>query len=261
MTKEGIEEKESAIAIDFRDLLMAYVRKWWAIIISALLVATMTFSYTFFFVTPTYRAGISIYVNNSTENSTGLSSSDLSASIHLVKSYMSIVRSHTVMDKVAEKLKNELADKVDREYTARELLSLVTTEQMTGTELFNVFVTHTDPEVAAVIADAIADVVPAAIESIITGSSAKIVDYAQIPRTQYAPDYTRNTLLGGAIGALLAIVSLTSAFLRDNRIKDENDLTDMFDIPILGRIPDFEYATTSHHYSYGSGSTQGGKKK
>ena len=254
MTREGIEEKESAIAIDFRDLLMSYVRKWWMIVLCALLVATITFSYTFFFVAPTYRASISVYVNNgSTAEGGHMSSSDLNASIHLVKSYMSIVRSHTVMEKVSERL--------DQKYSPNALLSMVTTSQITGTELFNVFVVHENPEEAATIADTIADVAPSVIEAIITGSKAKIVDYAQTPRSQYTPNYTSNTLLGGAIGALVAIVALTVAFLRDNRIKDENDLTDMFDIPILGRIPDFEYAVTGHHYSYGSSSGQGGNKK
>ena len=48
---------------------------------------------------------------------------------------------------------------------------------------------------------------------------------------------------------LLALVYVTIMFLKDTRIKDENDLTDMFNMPILGRIPDFNDSVTGTRYA------------
>ena len=57
-------------------------------------------------------------------------------------------------------------------------------------------------------------------------------------------------LLGGALGVLLAVVFLTIHYLSDTRIKDENDLTDMYPLPVLGRIPNFDIASFESSYGY-----------
>ena len=44
---------------------------------------------------------------------------------------------------------------------------------------------------------------------------------------------------------------LTIAFIRDTRIKDENDLMDVFHLPILGRIPDVDYAVAPKRHGHG----------
>ena len=62
--------------------------------------------------------------------------------------------------------------------------------------------------------------------------------------TLYSPSYQRNTLLGGAIGIMLAVAFVTLSFLLDVRIKDEEDLTQLFTIPVLGQIPSFAQAGT-----------------
>ena len=41
------------------------------------------------------------------------------------------------------------------------------------------------------------------------------------------------------IGAVIALAYLTLTFLFDVRIKDEEDLSTLFDIPVLAQIPGF----------------------
>ena len=57
-------------------------------------------------------------------------------------------------------------------------------------------------------------------------------------------------LLGGAIGVLLAVVFLTIQYLSDTHIKDENDLTALYPLPVLGRIPNFDIVSSESHYGY-----------
>ena len=54
--------------LDLRLLVMALVRKLWLIALCAVILAAAAFGYTKYFVTPTYRASVTIYVNNNRLN-------------------------------------------------------------------------------------------------------------------------------------------------------------------------------------------------
>ena len=108
------------------------------------------------------------------------------------------------------------------------------------------------------IANAAASVIPTEIAGLIEGTSAQVIDYARVPSGVYAPNYGRNAIVGGVFGLALAVVCLTIAFIRDTRIKDENDLMDVFQLPILGRIPDVDYSSARNRYgkTKGNNSTE-----
>lgn len=237
-----VNEKEAGVELNMQELLITYLRQWKVIVLCVILAAAITLGLTYYCVTPMYRTGISLYVNNTSvlDDKDHLTSADLSASIYLVKGYMTVAKSDVVLEKAAEKLNGE--------YTAGQLRSAITTERVEDTVIFNLYVTHSDPEEAARIANVLAEVAPIEVAKVIDGSSARVVDTAKVPTELYSPSYSRNTLLGASAGLLLSIVYLTVMYLRDTRIKDENDLTDMFDLPILGRIPNLDKETTGMKY-------------
>ncbi|MBE6933586.1 MAG: hypothetical protein E7462_00810 [Ruminococcaceae bacterium] len=244
MMKEIADERESGIALNLQELLIAYIRRWWVIAISMALLGGLVLTWTLFCVTPMYRASVTIYVNN---NSTSVdkedvSASDLSAATYLVKTYMNLTKSNRVLTKVAAAL--------DDEYGVGQLKGMISTSQIESTGIYSIYVTHKDPEETARIANIVADVAPLEIQSMAAGTSAYVIDWASVPGGRYSPNYSRNAVLGAAVGLLLSVAYLTIAYLKDTRIKDENDLADMFDVPILGRIPDFEYAQSGSHHSY-----------
>ena len=240
---ETVHEKGTGAELNIQELLVTYLRKWKVIVLCVILAAAITFGITYCCVTPMYRAGISLYVNNTSVvgNKEHLTSADLSASIYLVKGYMTVATSDVVLEKAAGKL--------DGEYTVGQLREAITVERVEDTVIFNLYVTHSDPEEAARIANVLAEVAPEEIAIVIDGSSASVVDIAKVPSSVYSPSYSRNTLLGAVGGLLLAIIYLTIMHLQDTRVKDENDLTDMFDLPILGRIPDLEKEISGANYS------------
>lgn len=239
---EIVNEREINAELNMQELLIAYLRQWKAIVLCVILAAAITFGLTYYCVTPMYRTGISMYVNNTNvlDDKNHLTSADLSASIYLVQGYMTVAKSDAVLEKAVEKL--------DNEYTAGQLRNAITVERVEDTVIFNLYVTHSDPVEAARIANVLAEVAPVEIARVIDGSSARIVDAAKVPTSRYSPSYSRNTLLGAVGGLLLAVVYVTIMYLQDTRIKDENDLTDMFDLPILGRIPDLDKETSNAKY-------------
>lgn len=240
---EMINEKEAKTEFNVQELLEVCLRRWKLIVVCVLIAAIAAFTFSVFCMTPMYRAGIKVYVNNRTvtEDKETTSSGDLSASIYLVKGYQLVTESDSVLQVVAEKL--------DNDYTVNQLKSAITTQEEKDTVMFYLYVTLPDPVEAARVANAMAEAIPVEIPQIIHGTSAKVVDKAKVPSGRYSPSYTRNAILGAAAGLLAAVVYVTIIYLRDTRIKDENDLTDMFDIPILGRIPQFENES-GNRYGY-----------
>ncbi len=195
-------------------------------------------------VTPLYQANITVYVNNvrSGERIDYISGSNLQASQQLVNTYSNIIKSDTVLSKVAEE--------AGVDYMPDEMRKILTTKQVGETEMFNVYIVHPDPAEAAHIANAVATVAPAEIEGFVEGSSAKIIDYAKVPDKRFSPSYSRSAVLGAAVGGILALAYVTIRCLLDVRIKEEEDLTALFALPVLGQIPSFDDAAPGKRSAY-----------
>lgn len=230
--------------IDLRDMLFACLQRWWLILICIVLAASITFVYTDNFVDPLYRAEVSFYVNNSTVATNpnySISSSDLATSQRLVLTYVNIIKSDLVLEKVVAASGLNI--------TAGQLRGCMTAESMDETELFKVQVTYRDPKIAQQLANTIAEVAPAEIANVMVGSATKVIDYAKIPTAPYSPNVKNNVIIGGLIGAVVAITFLVIRTLMDVRIKCEEDILMISSVPILGAIPDFS-APAAEPYSF-----------
>lgn len=159
--KEKKQKKETVEEIDLIPLFKAVVSKWWLIVIFAVVLGMVSYFVTDTFVTPTYRSGFTAYVNNRsgvTANGTEaagskkLTTSDITASQSLVKTYSKIILSRSVL--------TEAASKANLNYTPSQLSKMVSTNTEDETEVIGVYVTAEDPKVAAQLASAIADVAP-----------------------------------------------------------------------------------------------------
>ena len=244
-----MNEKRSEIEIDLQKLLQACLYKWWLIALCAIVCATAMLLYTMNFVTPMYRAGVSVYVNNvrSDQDVEYISNNNLLTSQLLVNTYINIINSETVLE--------EIAEETGLNYTSHQIKSMMTTERVEETEIFNVFITHKDPRTAARIANAVAEVAPREIEAILEGSSTKIIDYAKIPKSPASPNKRRTTIIGFLIGALIGVAYVTIRFLMDVRIKSEDDLTALFELPVLAQIPSFISSKDTNHQKYANAYT------
>ena len=239
-----VNEGNSRVEIDIKELLLFYLYKWWVIALFLIIGAIAAYAITRQFVTPMYRAKITIYVNNNntSESKEYVSSADVTASVRLVNTYMRISKSDRVLGEISEKL--------DGDYSVDELSPAISTEQLNETEIFCIYVLHENPREAARIANAAADVAPRVISELIEGTSAKLIDSAKVPTSKYSPSYTRMAMLGGIVGAAFAVLILSIGYLSDTRINDENDLTNLYSYPVLGRIPNFNISSAGGKHSY-----------
>lgn len=219
------------IELDLRGIFKALLKRAWIIVLCAVILATSVCVYTMNFVTPKYEASVTMYVNNNTgKNSNNISSSDLAVALRLVSTYVNIIQSNKVLEKVIAETGMNLS--------VGQVRGMISAEVVDETEMFRVRVSTSNPQVSADIANAIAAVAPGEISEIIEGSSAKVIDYARVPTSRSSPNYVSSAMLGAVAGAVLAAAVIVLCAVLDTRIKHEEDLKKICDVPVLGVIPD-----------------------
>lgn len=216
--------------IDLRRLFSAIVRKLWAIVLAAVIGAGAAFLGTFYFISPQYRSSALFYVNGNSLSVGSISLSDITAAKDLVNSYIVILKSRETL--------NAVIDYADLDYKYGQLSGMISASSVNDTEIFQVYVTSTDPNEAEKIANAIAYILPKRIEGIIDGATAKIVDYAVAPSAPFAPNYSKNTVMGLLAGAALALAFVVIQDILDITIRTGDDLTNVTSLPVLAAIPD-----------------------
>jgi len=253
------QDKNGVIEIDLLQVLEAFLKKAWLIILCMVVCGVGAFCYAYYCITPTYQSSVLFYVNNNNSFSSldtaklSISSQDITASKDLVETYIVILKTRNTLDEVIERSGLDL--------TFSKLNGMISAGAVNETEVFKVVVTDTDPLRAEVIANTIAEVLPDKIASIVEGSSARVVDYAVIPTAKSAPSLTKYTTYGLIIGAVIAIIIILLMLFSDYQIHNEDYLIDTYDdIPLLGVIPDFDVRRSygryigGRKYGYGRGS-------
>lgn len=226
---------EEVNEIALQEIIQILWQKVIVITFATLLGGAIAWSISYYVIQPTYTSRISMYVNSNTEkNNTVANLNDINASQKLVSTYIQILRSDRVLGSVLEV--------TDLDYTEAELRNNITANAMNNTEIFEVKVTSEDPKEAALIANTIAEVAPAEILRVVKAGSVELIDEA-VPATKpTSPQKLLNTMIGGMLGGLLAIVGVLIVAMLDGRIKSEDDLKKNFTYPVIGIIPDLDYA-------------------
>ena len=245
------EHKKDEMEIDLFRLWNAVWRRILIIILVAVVGGAASLLYTIYKVTPLYESSVIFYINNAgpAGDSSGIiSPSDLTSSKYLVESYIVVLKTKSTLDEVVKYAGSER--------TSGEVMGMVKATAVNETELMTVTVTSADPQEAEELANAIAHVVPERIPSIIVGSSAKVVDNAELPTAPSSPSYTTNTLLGVLIALILAVGVVVVKEIFDVSIKDESDVERVCTYPILAIVPDLATTPTGKKNKKKNGSDE-----
>ncbi len=216
------------------NLIQVLRRLWkraWVIALAAVIGGGTAFSYAAFLVTPMYEADAQLYVNNSSFSvgSTSLSLAELSAAQSLVDTYIVILNSRDTL--------NEIISATGVNYNYKQLKKMLSAEPVNNTEVFSITVTSDDPQEAALIANAIVDVLPNRIADIVDGSSVRVVHHAIVPTEKASPNVTLFTAIGMVVGIVIACVALIVLMVSDTLIHNEDYLMETYDLPVLAVIP------------------------
>lgn len=204
MQENGKKTKDVAITYIFWVLL----RKKWVIILTSLVCAAIFYAGSVLAVPPVYRSTVSFYISNSSGGGQDmLTNSDVIAAEQLVDTYVYILSCNTVLDAVAQRSGLDL--------TGAALREMVTVSPIGEIGLCRVEVATPQPQLSADIANAIARFAPAEISAIVEGSSAKVVEQAEVPDAPDTPNGVRSSIMGLVLGLILSVcMVLLRAMLR-----------------------------------------------
>lgn len=251
-----MEEKEykEGIQIDLKRVLFALLHNAWIAIIVAVVFGMIAAGYAWFFISPTYSASTQLYVNNNYVDSPGFSSAQLGAAKDLAETYMVILESRNVLDVVAEK--TQLG------YSYGQLKSMISASSVNETEVFEVRVVSGNYKHAAIIANAIADVLPEKITAVVEGSSVRVVDYAVENPSPMGPSYRKYFLTGLLVGAMLSFGIIVVVDVADTTISTVDYLSQAYSkIPLLAVIPGAESSKGGYYKGYYKGYYEMEKKR
>ena len=248
-------QKKEEMELDLGRLLRAVLDHAWTVCLVTVLCAVIAFAGTFFLITPQYQAATKFYVNNNSrlpgDNTASMSSGDLSTSRSLVDSYLVILNTKETILDVIEYAQTSLPYEVVKD--------MINAKAVNETEIFEVTVTSPDAEEALRIADAISQVLPNRIGTIIDGTSAKVVETAVLPQGPSSPSYPKNTVIGALLGFVLVVMVIVLREIFDVTIRGEEDIALCCKYPILASVPDM--TAPSKGGSYYDSSKKRNKKK
>lgn len=109
-----------------------------------------------------------------------------------------------------------------------------------GTFFITITVDGTDAQKCANVANQLAEKAAEVYNSKFSYGQIGTLRQAKVSSAPYAPSNTKNMLIGAAIGLIASCLISILIELIDTTIKSEDDIQDIYGIPIFAEIPDFE---------------------
>ena len=109
-----------------------------------------------------------------------------------------------------------------------------------GTFFITITVDGTDAQKCANVANQLAEKAAEVYKTKFSYGQIETLRQANVPSAPYAPSNTKNMLIGAAIGFIASCLISILIELIDTTIKSEDDIQDIYGIPVFAEIPDFE---------------------
>ena len=234
------------------DLINVALKRIWILLIAAVIGGLFALYYSNFFIVPKYSSSSKFYVD--TQN--GASAADATIidqqrntayARMIVGSYIDVLKTYNFSKHIAGKLDST---KLSREYNYAQLYGSISYTYKEDTESFTVTVVADTPEDALVIAECIQDeaesylmtMKPAAKDTI------KVIDNARLEKKPINLRTSLNVFIGAFICAAIAFIIVFIIEINDVRIKSEKEVSEIFELPILGSIPEYMSSGTGSNY-------------
>lgn len=220
--------------LTIKDILLILKAKIKWIIIATATGMLLAGLYTHFLIKPVYSSTASVYVVNSLRGSEDITAGELTASQKLVKTYIVVLKSNTTMQQVSEKL-----EAIGYRVSPGQIRQMITTGAIDDTEAFSITAYNVDPELARAVVTTILDILPSEIIRVVDAGAVRIIDNATYATEPYYP-FSKNIIIGAAAGIALAVGLILLFAIFDTKVHGEEKLKEIFDIPIIGRVPSYE---------------------
>lgn len=225
---EHIQTDNNEMEIDIREVVTILLQKAWVILLAGFLCAGITMVWTKLFITPMYQSVTKMYVLTQ-QNSSTITSSDLSASKDLTKDYVELVKSRTVLELVI--------DELGLETTYKDFQKCVEVSNTSDTRILTIAVKDENPEMARKIADAVRVAASERIKEVMNIEAVNVVDVAHLPEEKHSPSTVKNGVIAGFLGIMVVAVAILLMHFMNDTILTSEDVEKYLGLSVLGNIP------------------------
>ncbi|MBR0412060.1 MAG: hypothetical protein IJI47_00630 [Eubacterium sp.] len=240
------------IDANVQKILFALLNRWKLLVVFLLIGILLGYFYTEHFTTQTYTSSV-LYlaqaVDNQDEMSEQTQSNDTKNDVrvsntskmnyvqHMMATYIELMSTNEFYQTVADDLNKQFGSG----YSSGTISSSMAIEAVENTAMFKITVTTTNSDIAYNIAHQLEITVPRYMRTMNEGLvKATVADKAVKANAAESKGYPKKCAIGGAAGMLLAGAYVVLRTLFDVRIRSSDELTDKYNIPVLGSIPSFE---------------------
>lgn len=214
--------------ISLGELFSILKRSKWLIASLTIVAALIAFLVSSFVIQPTYEASTQVLVAPKETQNNMIDSSQVQSSVALVNTYRVIIQSPTILEQVQNNV-------VGAPENISKLIS-VNSEQ--NSQVINIKVQHTNPVMATDIANEISSVFSKEVKELMSGvDNVKVLSDASVPMSPVSPNILLNTAIAAVLGMMIGVAIAFLKIVLDRRIKTEQDVETILELPVLGSIP------------------------
>lgn len=241
-----------------KKIVTVLLKKWKLLIVFMLIGAVAAYAYTANFTTLTYTSEIEFlaYVEDSgqefTDSNTASSGSStqqrvsetskMNYAMKMLDTYIEIFSTNAFNQSVADAINRSHGTSI----TAATVKGSLSIQKVENTAMFKCKVSTHDADLSYNIARALQECIPQAMEGTNQGLvRASVEDLPVKASGATSLGYPKKCLIGAVAGFVLAAAYVVLRDLLDVRIKSEEELTERYNIPVLGAIPAFDSKANS----------------
>ena len=218
--------------IDLKEYMSIIWNKKWLILGVTLLAIIISAIISFFVLDPTYETSTKILVGRSNVSQNAINYEDIMLSQSLVNTYGEIIKSETVLNEVIANLKLNIS--------TGALKKRIKVNPVAETEIIEIKVNDTDPNLATNIANELAKVSMKNVKEIMKIDNVQVIDQAQIPKSPIKPNKNMNIAIAAILGFMIGIGIVFLREYLDNTRKTPNDVEKYLGLSTIGIIPFIE---------------------
>ena len=198
------------------------------ILVVSIIFGIGAFIYNSYFVEPTYVAGVKFYASGM-ETAPTLGTS-------VAPQYVEFLNVNEFYEMVSKDLLADTGvDLTPKEISAMLKFSSVVQE----TSSFFVNVSSSDPNLAYNVALSVAEKAPAQVDSFADVGVLEVIENPTLPTFPVGAGSLKIGVIGVVLGFMVACFAVIMKEILDNSIKTPDEITQLFDIPVFGTVPDF----------------------
>lgn len=213
--------------VDLMALVQLLASKLWVLILCLVIGASAAGIGTSLFITPQYQSSSMIYIYSKSTSITSIA--DLQLGSQLAVDFTIVATTREVMENVIE------AQNLNMNYN--QLLGCVSISNPQSSHILVITVTLPDPDMAAKIANGIAQELRSRIADVMNTDEPSVVERATVPTKPSSPNVVTNALVGGIGLAFVVAVGYVVVFLLDDTIKTDEDVKRYLNLNVLAEIP------------------------